>query len=157
MSGYILSILGIVIVGVFVDIIVPSGAINKYIKSIYSIFVVAVLISPVINFISKKHDFTLHYEDYEVSEKLLNFIHTKKVNQTEINIEKELDNEGFSNIDIIINFSIKDNELIYNSCSVNLENLVIESDKQHINSYEFIKEVVGKHTNLTYEEIIFNE
>ena len=36
MTGYILSILGIVIAGVLIDVIMPSGKINKYIKSIYS-------------------------------------------------------------------------------------------------------------------------
>ena len=43
MTGYILSVLGIVIAGVFMDVILPSGTIAKYIKGIYSIFVVAVL------------------------------------------------------------------------------------------------------------------
>ena len=44
-----------------------------------------------------------------------------------------------------------------NSCTVNMQNLVITSDKQHINKYEFIIEVVREYTNLADEEIIFYE
>ena len=61
MTGYILSILGIIVIGILIDIIVPNGAINKYIKSIYSIFVVAVLINPIFGLVKKAEDFTLKY------------------------------------------------------------------------------------------------
>ena len=157
MAGYILSILGIVIAGIIIDIIVPSGNINKYIKSIYAIFVVAVILSPLINYLNKEHDLSLHYEDYQVSEQLLNYISKQKVSSLELQIENSLNEEGFSNVDIKINYSIENNELSINSCTVNLQNLVIVAGKQHINKYEFIIEVVQEHTNLTEEVIIFYE
>ena len=79
MTAYILSILGIVVAGIIIDIIVPSGTINKYIKSIYGIFVVAVIINPIIKFFNQHHDFNFTYKDYEVSEKLLNYINNSKI------------------------------------------------------------------------------
>ena len=157
MTGYILSILGIVVAGVFIDIIVPSGSINKYIRGIYSIFVVAVLVSPIMKLLNKTNDFTIKYEDYNLNTDLLSYIYTMRATSLETNMEKALTEEGFSNIDIILNFSIENDELQYNSCEINLKNLVISSDKQHINKYEFIKEVVKVNTNLTDEEIIINE
>ena len=78
MSGYILSILGIVLAGVFIDIIVPAGAISKYIKGIYSIFVVAILVSPVVKFLNKNHDFTIKYQEHNINENLLNYIYTMR-------------------------------------------------------------------------------
>ena len=157
MAGYVLSVLGIVVAGIFLDVIIPSGTINKYIKSVYSIFVVAVLISPIIKLASKSKDFTLNYQSYEINEKLLNFIHKKQVQDKEMIIEKELKIAGFNGVDIIISFSIKDNILVYDSCLANLKNMVIEENNQHINSYEFIKDVVVKHTNLAKEVIMFYE
>lgn len=157
MSGYILSILGIVIVGVLVDIVVPSGTINKYIKSIYAIFVLAVILSPVIKFLSNTHDINVNITGYEINEDLMNYINTNKIKSTETNIENKLKDEGFDGIDIKINYSIESNELMINSCTVNMQNLVITSDKQHINKYEFIIEVVREYTNLADEEIIFYE
>lgn len=157
MSGYILSILGIVIAGVVIDIIIPSGSINKYIKSIYAIFVVAVLLMPLIKFLNQNHGFQVSYSDYEFQENLMNFIHNKRVEGLENEIENYFEIEGFKSIDIDINFSIENNEIIYKICQVNLKNLEISTDKQHINRYEFIKEVVNSYTNLSSEEIVINE
>jgi len=157
MSGYILSVLGIVVAGVIIDIIIPSGSVSKYIKSIYSIFVVAVLLMPLIKFLNANQGFQLTYTDYELQENLINHIYTNKVSSLETEIENHLTNEGFSKIDIEIVFSIENNELVYNSCNINLKNLAITQDKQHINKYEFITDVVNSYTNLTNQEIKFNE
>jgi len=157
MSGYVLSILGIVLLGVLIDVIIPSGNINKYIKSIYSIFVVAVIISPVVNFIANKNDYKLTYLNYEIDAELLEYVYKLRVENAENNIEIYLNNEGFSGIDIIIDYSINNNEIQYNSCSVNLQNLGISADKLNINKYEFIKQAVKSFTNLTYEEIVIYE
>lgn len=157
MAGYILSILGIVVAGVFIDIIIPSGTISKYIKSIYAIFVLAVIITPIIKFFNNNQGFNLQYQEYEINQNLINYIQTNKIATIENDITLELENEGLFNIDIIINYSIDNNELSINSCTINLENLVISSDNQHINKYEIIKEIVHEYTKLTDEEIIFYE
>lgn len=157
MTGYILSILGIVVAGVFIDIIVPTGSISKYIKGIYSIFVVAVIISPVVKFLNKNHNLTIKYAEYNINENLLDYIYSMRATSLETNLEKLLEDQGFSNLDIKLTFSIKNNELTYNSCAVNLKNLSISSDKQHINKYEFIKNIIKENTNLTDKEIIFDE
>lgn len=157
MAGYILSILGIVVAGVFIDIIIPSGTISKYIKSIYAIFVLAVIVTPIIKFFNDNRGFDLQYQEYEINQNLINYIQTNKIEAMENNIILDLENEGLSNIDIIINYSIDNNELSINSCTINLENLVISSDKQHINKYEIIKQIVRENTNLTDEEMIFYE
>ena len=156
MSSYILSILGIVIAGVLIEIIVPSGSINKYIKGIYSLFVVAVIITPILNLVSKQPEFKFAFNDYTVDEELFEYIGNQRANQLEENIKNSLKNEGFHGVDIMLEFSIENNTLTYKNCNVNLENLVIDSDKQHINKYEFITKVVTEQTNLTEEEIVFN-
>ena len=156
MTNYILSILGIVIAGVVIDIIIPSGAINKYIKAIYSIFVVAVLISPFVKLISKTENFQISYIEHKTDVELLKYIYTKRAKSAEENIETLLDNEGLEGVDIILEFSIENEKLEYISCKVNLKNLVISPDKQHINKYEFIKKIIKENTNLTDERIIIN-
>ena len=157
MAGYILSILGIILAGIFIDILVPTGSVSKYIKSIYSIFVVAVTLSPVVKFLTKKDVYTLKYEDYQINEKLMNFIYNGRADELKAKIEKRLDDEGFKNIDIKINYSSNNNEFQLNSIEVNLKNLVIQADKQHINKYEFISDVIKEFTNLTDEVILFYE
>lgn len=157
MSGYVLSILGIVLLGVIIDVIIPSGNISKYIKSVFSIFVVAVIISPVVNFLSNKNGIKLEYDNYEMDKQLIEYIFEKRTENEKNKIEIYLKDNGFDGIDINLNYSINNNELDYISCTVNLKNLVISTDKQHINKYEFITKTVKDFTNLTDEEIVIDE
>lgn len=157
MKSYILSILGIIISGILIDVIIPSGTINKYIKSIYSIFVIAVLIMPLINFIKNSNNLSLNYNEIRLQENLTDYIIEKRVASLEDDIELHLSQEGFEKIDIELKYSTKNNEIVYNSCEINLKNMLISSDKQHINRYEFIKKVVIDYTSLGPQEIVINE
>ncbi|MCQ2556334.1 MAG: hypothetical protein MJ149_03280, partial [Clostridia bacterium] len=96
------------------------------------------------------------YTDYETSTPILEFIFNKRVKTTENNIKSTLEQNGFSNVDIILNYSTQNGTLVINSCKVNLKNLVISADKQHINKYEFIGDIIAQETNLTSEVIIFD-
>ena len=111
MKAYILSILGIVVAGIIIDIIIPSGTINKYIKSIYSIFIVAVLIMPIINFLQNPN-FSISYSDIELQKNVISYIYNVRVNNMEKDIENHFKYEGFNNLDIDISFSILNNEII---------------------------------------------
>ena len=157
MSGYILTILGIVLAGIFIDIIVPTGKINKYIKSIFAIFVVAVILMPVVKFIAKSDEITINYNDYEIEQNLMDYIFSSSVTAYENEIIEVLENNGLSNIDIKINYSINSNELSLNSCEVNLKNMTSSNIEMHNNRYEFIAETIKEITNLTDEVIIFYE
>lgn len=157
MTKYILSILGVVILGVLIDVVVPSGSINKYIKSIFSIFVVAVMLIPIINFLNKSKDFKLSLNEVEIDEKILNFVFNERVKQTENNIIVSLEKQGLSGLVVELNYSTELDKLTYISCEIDASNLVIQSDNQHINKYELIKEVVKGQTNLTEQEIIIHE
>ena len=55
MQGYILAMLGIVVISVLVEIILPSGQTSKYIKSILAVFIVYIIVNPIITFL--KSDF----------------------------------------------------------------------------------------------------
>lgn len=157
MNGYILSILGIVVVGILFDVIIPSGSISKYIKSIYAIFVVAVIISPVVNFLSNKNEIDFNYQEYQIDSKLINYINTQKVKSLENEIESELKENGYENVDIKLDFSYENEEIKYISCIINLKNLLLKDGQAHINKYEFIKNVVKEKTNMTFEEMLIDE
>lgn len=157
MKSYIMAILGIVILGVMIEIIMPNGRINKFIKNVYAIFAVAVFISPITNFFSNKTGYHISYSNFEINDSFVEYFLEEQVKSTEIEIETVCNDYGFSNIDIKLNFSIKNYEIQYNLCNVNLKNLVISSSGQHINKYEFIRQAVGEKTGLGDAEIIFDE
>ena len=135
--------------------ILLSGSINKYIKSIFSIFIIAVLIAPVVKFVNNFKGIELDTNSLKPDEKLLRFIYKSQIISKEVEIEKELTNDGLSDIDIKLQFTIVNNELKINSCIVILKNMTNNSDNQHIDIYENIYEVVKKHTGLNNKEIIY--
>lgn len=157
MSGYILSILGIVVVGIIVDVIIPSGAINKFIKSVYGIFVVLIIINPVIKLFKNANDFNLNYNNYQTNVNLLNYINNLKIDALKKEIIKQLKDKGLEGVEVEIAFSLNSNNLQLNSCTVNLKNLSSLNNQVHNNRYEIIVEVVKEITNLDKEVIIFNE
>lgn len=157
MSKYILSILGIVVVGVFIDIVIPTGKINQFIKSVYGIFVVLVIANPIISLFKKVSNYQFNYNNYEVNQNLLNYISKMKVEAMEGDIEKRISTEGLNNVKVKINFSQELDNLQINSCNVDLRNMTSSSNKVHSNRYEIVINAVKEVANLDKEVIIFYE
>ena len=157
MKAYIISILGITLCGVLIDIMLPTGTTSRYIKGIFSIFVVAVVLNPVITFFANYSNMDIKYDEIEVSIKLIDYINNQKVMATQNAIKNDLDEQGAHNIDITIKFSFENNEIVYKSCLVNLQKLVYQPKDKHISKYELITNTVQQHTNLPSEVIIFDE
>ena len=76
LSGYILSIVGIILVGVIVDLMLVDGQVKKYIQSIYVLFVIFTIVAPLPSFIDNiKHgDFSIETSSIEVDKKYLEII-----------------------------------------------------------------------------------
>ena len=49
-SSWVLSVIGVILISVIVEIVLPHGSVGKFIKSILSIFIIFVMISPVVTF-----------------------------------------------------------------------------------------------------------
>lgn len=52
MKAWILSIVGVIFAGVIIEIIIPEGKTNAFIKSIFAIVFMYIIMSPVINIIN---------------------------------------------------------------------------------------------------------
>ena len=137
MSGYLLALLGVIILGILIDVIIPSGSTSKYISGIFAIFVLFVMISPVLNF--KKNDYKLSdyftSVDIELNEKLLYSINDNKFNEIERNIKQQLTDNGYSNIVVDIQFSLVADNVEIKQVLVDLSNLVINTHSPNINRY----------------------
>ena len=159
MGGYLLSILGVVILGVVIDVILPSGSTSKYISGIFAIVVMFVIISPVLTWVkngySIKDYFTL--QDISLDEKLLYNINNAKFNELEKEIEQELSDNGYTNVKVDIQFSTDATNVKISQFLVDLSNLVINENCVNINKYVYIRQVVLSKLNITKEVIVFCE
>ena len=53
MTAWIFSIIGIIFLGVMLEIVIPDGKTNSFIKSIYSIILMFVIVNPIIKIFNK--------------------------------------------------------------------------------------------------------
>ena len=159
MGGYLLSILGVVILGVVIDVILPSGSTSKYISGIFAIIVMFVIISPVLTWIKSGYNiqdyFTL--QDISLDEKLLYSINKSKFTQLEEEVEQELADNGYNNVKVDIQFDIEATNVKITQVLVDLSNIVINVNSENINRYVYIRQVIQSKLNITKEVIVFCE
>jgi len=159
MSGYLLSLLGVILLGVLVDVILPSGSTSKYISGIFAIVVMFVMISPVINWIRNDCNISEYFtsSDIQLNDKLLYNINNAKFNALETEIEQKLANSGYSNVEIDIQFEVVAGNVAITQVLADLNNLSINQNMVNINRYVHIRQVVMESVAVTEEVIVFCE
>lgn len=157
MQNYIVAVLGIVLISVLVEVILPSGQTGKYIKSILAVFVVYVLVNPVITFF--KSDFNLdkylNSNQIQLNQTLLKDMYEQQIEAKEFDLEYLLYNNGYEQVDINLVYEIVDNCIKISKAKINIQNLVITSNKENINKYQYIRQVVMSELMLKEEDVIF--
>ena len=138
MSGYLISIIGVVMLGVLVDLVLPSGQMNKFVKSMFGIFTILIIISPVPKLINSNFDFSsLFYNQasIEIDKDFLEVTNKKIVEQLEKSIESSCEKSGYSHVKCEIESILVENKLVIEKVKINLDKLVISQNVVHINKY----------------------
>lgn len=160
MTAWLLSLIGIAFLGVLVDLVLPSGQMNKYIKGMFGIFTVFVIISPLPKLLNIDIDFnSLIYNQSatEIDCDFLEATNQKIKKQLEISVEKNLENKGFLKVDVEILANLEDMKFTIKKVIVNLQNMVINGNLPHINKYTEIKAGVLEILNIEEGQVVFNE
>ena len=155
-SAYLLSIVGVVLLSIVLDLVLSDGTTKKYIKSIMSLILIFVLVSPLPKIIKNGVNFSFIESSVSLDENYQNVIFEQQKNQLEKNLEKLLADEGFKNVKVSI-WADNFNGLNINTIFVDLSNLVLSENNQHINKYEAIKILLTKQTGIKEEQVIFND
>ena len=153
MQAYMLSIVGVVVASVFIDLVMPVGQTSKYIKSIFAIFVIFVLVSPVLNLISDKEKIKdlVQSDGYNLVDTYLENFYKSKVEAYENEILSVFESYDIHDVDISIEYSVEHNDLIVKSVNVNLKNVVIGDKADNVNLYSLSNEIINE---VIYEEVL---
>lgn len=158
MTAWILSIAGVTILSVVVDLILPSGQTAKYIKNIFAFVMILVIISPLPALIKGNFNVNDIFESEEIvlQEDYIYQVNRDKLTALEEEITSSLEEKGIKNVVVTINADIFQIEMKILEVSVDLSDLVIDENSGHIDIEKAITEVVNR---LVGEEviIIFNE
>lgn len=158
MTAWILSIAGVTILSVVVDLILPSGQTAKYIKNIFAFVMILVIISPLPALIKGNFNVNDIFESEEIvlQEDYIYQVNKDKLTALEEEITSSLEEKGIKNVVVTINADIFQIEMKILEVNVDLSDLVIDENSGHIDIEKAITEVVNR---LIGEEviIIFNE
>lgn len=155
-SIYLMSIVGVVMLVVAIDLILPDSKISKYIKGIVSIFVVAVIVSPVISIVKGDFDWKSIFTEssYQVDENIMASINNQNIQVLQDELSNCLQQNGYKGVEVMISTNFINNEIKINYIYVNLCDLVLNENIEHIDYYTNIKELIKKQINIEEDKIV---
>lgn len=157
-SSWILSLVGVIIVGLLTEILLPNGKTSKLIKAIVAIFSMFVLIKPLKNFNIQNFNFSeVISSNITIDDDFVEERSEEKIKELENIIEENLSLSGYKNIKIFINYEYIEKNYNINTIYVDLCDLVLSDKNLNINKYTNIAAIIKKITNIKEESIIFYE
>ncbi len=95
-SDWVLSIVGVVLITLLVDVLLPEGETNKYVKSIFSVVTVLLIVSPFPKILHGDVTFLPPPEtQIETDADFLEYLYDVKVKTLTKDLEKRLLQEGY--------------------------------------------------------------
>lgn len=152
MTAWILSIVGVVFLSVMTDVISPEGKTNAFIKSIFAIIFMYVILTPVIKLFNEKNlmditNFSIMYED-EFQE--------QKLSEIELEIETNLVSNGVYGVNIDVKGYSTEEYTKIQKVQVDLSNLVLNNEDKHINKYKLITKLIVDVVDIDEENIVYD-
>ena len=147
LSAGVLSIVGIVVLTLMVDIIIPEGKTGKYIKGVFAMLTVFVIAMPLPKIFNSEFDLeeflqqnTSASADYDVLEN----IYYMRLERLEQKIITSAESEGIKNMEVKINALNNNSFVEIQSIEINLKNVVIEGKNPNINIVDIVIDLVSK-------------
>ena len=156
-SAWLLSIAGIILISVIVEIIMPEGQTNKYIKGILALFTVFVIVLPLpgLNLGSINFNNWFNGGAGAVDDNFIKNVNQQKIAQYEEIIESTLNDNGYQGVAVTIDADPAQTNMQITGVEVNLSLLVLTSDQLNINKYDKITAIICGMINVKKEQIMF--
>lgn len=155
-SGWVLSIVGVVIITAIVEIILPEGNLNKYIKGFLVIFTVFIMISPITN-ISIDNIFSDNKYEISLDDTFLEEINEEKADEYNLIIKNKLLSSGYDGVEVEVAIVNNGGMLKINTIFVDLSKVVLNGKIENIDIYNNIKNIIRSVVDINLEDIVFNE
>ena len=162
LSSWILSIAGIVMLSTIVELILPAGVMNKYIKGIFAFIIMLVILSPIPKLLNQDIDISKFFESetIKVDEEYIYQINLDKINKLQNDIKNDISSYGYKNVEVYITCDILDNTFMTKFVTIDLTRLVISENAEHTNILKIkqqITKLVQKHLDIGEDNIYYEE
>ena len=150
--SWLISIVGVVFLGVMVDIITPEGKTNNFIKSIFAIIVFYIIVTPIINLFDSEHSWAI--EDVALQDSYLESVSGTKIDTLEIELQKLIMDKGYECF-VEIDGSMYGNSISINNITVFLPDNVLNEGDKHINNCKVITQLIKEKVGVEEDEITY--
>lgn len=157
-SAWILSIAGVSVLSILIDLFLPSGQTNGYIKTIFNYVIVFIIIAPLPALIKSDIDTSNIFTETEIvlQEDYIYQLNRDKLTMLEKGIESTLDSKGLKNVDISISADIFTTVMKIDTIYVDFSNLVIVGNEEHIDIENEVVDVIISFVDIEKENIVFS-
>ena len=157
-SGWILSIAGISILSVLIDLFLPNGETNSHIKTVFNYVIIFVIIAPLPALIKSDFDTSSLFTETEIvlQEDYIYQLNRDKLTMLETGIENTLDSRGLENVDVSISADIFTTVMQIETIYVDFSNLVIRTEAEHIDIENEAVDVITSFIEIKKENIVFS-
>ncbi|MFA6859843.1 MAG: stage III sporulation protein AF [Clostridia bacterium] len=159
-SSWILSIAGIAVMGVVLDLVLPEGQMQKYVKVVYSFIVVFVIISPLPKLFNGSFDFEAFFgSDYtnSIQTEFIGIVNEQKKEAIEKNIVSSLEMQGISGVIVDVQSNIFETDFKISYVVIDVGQVVINSEQEHIDMLALVKKTIINITGVKEDMIIIDE
>lgn len=153
MRAWLLSVVGIVFMGIMVDVISPEGKTNTFIKSVFAIVLLYVMINPIVAYFNSGVKLNTSVT-WKTDEELLNVIEEQRTEELRLRIVGGLTESGYSQYDVEISGNMEDNKFNVSKINVYLVDDVLSNMDKHINNSKVIQ-IIADIANVSKEVVVF--
>lgn len=144
-GSWAMTILGVVVIGIIIDLVLPTGRMQKYLKSVFAAILVLIIVLPIPSIIKNGINFdsgSLFENDFTLDDNYLDYSNSIKYSYLEKGVVSALAEDGIKNAKVTITGGSDKNIYKISLVKINLQNSVIDEDLQHINKYELVRDKV---------------
>ena len=162
LTAWILSIAGVALLGVLLDLIVTEGRTQTYIRSVFGIIAVVIIASPLVGLAKGNWslDFNLNNpapaNSTQIDTNYLTNIYKNKVSLMERGLEKYLAENGYEKTGVSIIVDSYTENMRITAVNISLKNAVISDEKAHIDKYTQVSRLAQAYLNVNAEVIFFS-
>ena len=154
-TQYVLSIICIIIFSTIAGIFFENKGVGKYINYFFSSLIILMIITPIASLSSKNFeiDDTIFDMETNLDTKFLGYLNSIKNAEINSAIQSMLAKNGYKNVKIHVDSNGTSN--LINTVLVNLDDLVIAAEIEHINKYNKITSLISNYLDIEKEAIIY--
>lgn len=160
-SGWLLSITGVILLSVLAEFVLPEGQINKYIKVIFSFVILLVVIMPIPKLFGKGFDISKFFGNESIlQEDYLYQLNADKLTAINTEISEKIHKAGLRNVEVSINANVLDKDMEIFGVYVDLCEIEYAENfgnKDITKAKAKIKEIIKSISLLENVEVSFNE